>query len=790
MKSLIASLGIICTLTASAQEAVNLFPLNQVSVTSGVFKEAAETDFNYIQQLNPDRLLSPFLREAGLEPKAPSYTNWENTGLDGHTFGHYLSALSMYYASTNDTKANELIDYVLSELQRVQQANGNGYIGGIPGSKALWAEIENGHINAGSFSLNDKWVPLYNIHKTFAGLKDAWVYAQKPQAKTMLVALTDWFIGVTKNLSEAQVQDMLRSEHGGLNEVFAELYHITGETKYLQLAKRFSEKALLEPLAENKDILTGMHANTQIPKFIGFERISQLDHDAIYHDAAYNFYDNVTKERTLSIGGNSVREHFNPIDDFSDVLSSQEGPETCNTYNMLKLSKLLFEDTANEAYIDFYERGLYNHILSSQNPKGGFVYFTPMRPGHYRVYSQPETSFWCCVGSGMENHTKYNELIYAKTDDALYVNLFMPSKVNWEAQQATIIQETKFPEEPATTLIWESKKARKATLMLRYPQWVTAGDLKISINGKSIEVERTPGSYIPIYRKWKSGDRITMELPMHLSLEQIPDQSGYVSVKYGPIVLAAVTGDGHQDGLFADDSRGGHIAHGPFLPMTEAPMFLAEKGENILSKIKPVKGKPLQFTVEDLIYPQTYENLVLQPFYKIHEKRYAIYFKNETPEGLEQMQRELAEKEKAQAYLRSITLDYVAPGEQQPESDHGFKSEHSNSGVNQNRHWRDASGWFSYELKNKEAEAKALRITYFGLDGNRNFKIIVNGETIANPKLKGNKGNMFFEVDYELPENVVKDNELLEVRFEADENSTTAGVYGVRLMSVLGTSNE
>ena len=772
---------------AEAQEKVSLFPLNAVSVESGVFREAALTDFKYIQALDVDRLLAPFLREAGLDPKADSYTNWENTGLDGHTAGHYISALSMYYASTGDQNAKEMLEYALAELDRVQKANGNGYIGGVPGSDALWAEIKAGKINAGSFSLNDKWVPLYNIHKTFNGLKDAWVHAELPQAKRMLIELTDWFLDITADLNEVQIQDMLRSEHGGLNEVFAEVYAITDDKKYLKLAEDFSQQALLKPLAANEDILTGMHANTQIPKFIGFERISQLEEAKAYHDAASNFFDNVTTQRSISIGGNSVREHFNPVDDFSAVVSSEQGPESCNTYNMLKLSKMLFEDTANENYIDFYERGLYNHILSSQNPDGGFVYFTPIRPGHYRVYSQPETSFWCCVGSGMENHTKYNELIYAKKEDKLYVNLFIPSEVNWEEKKARLTQKTNFPEEASTELVWNSKKKTKATLMLRYPKWVNAGELKVYVNDKLQKVIATPGSYIPLERKWKDGDRIKMELPMHLSLEELPDDSGYVSVKYGPIVLAAGTGDEDQDGLFADDSRGGHIADGPFLPLTEAPMFLTENGANLLNEITPVEGKPLHFAAPDLFYPESYSDLVLQPFYKIHEKRYSIYFKKETTEGLAEKQRKLEEQQKAEAYLRKITLDFVAPGEQQPESDHGMLSENSNSGLNQNKHWRDAKGWFSYDLRNKKTKAKTLRLTFFGKDTDREFKILVNGKVIAQPKLTGTRGNDFFEVDYAIPRELSANKEILTVRFEAEEGSTTAGIYGVRLLSISAT---
>ncbi|PHR93475.1 MAG: glycosyl hydrolase [Leeuwenhoekiella sp.] len=782
MKKILAVLGI-WSWGLSAQQSVDLFPLNQVEVTSGVFKEAALTDFEYIKDLDADRLLAPFLREADLEPKAKSYTNWENTGLDGHTAGHYLSALSMYYASTGDPEAKELLDYALSELQKAQQTNANGYVGGIPGSRQLWDEIKAGKINASSFGLNNRWVPLYNIHKIFNGLKDAWLHAEIPLAKDMLIDLTDWFMGVTENLSQEQIQDMLRSEHGGLNEVFAEVYAITGDKKYLKLAKDFSQLALLEPLAADEDILTGMHANTQIPKFIGFERINQLEADQEYHDAASNFYDIVTEKRSLSIGGNSVREHFNPVDDFSSVMSSEQGPESCNTYNMLKLSKLLFEDSAEENYIDFYERALYNHILSTQNPEGGFVYFTPMRPGHYRVYSQPETSFWCCVGSGMENHTKYNELIYAKAEDRLYVNLFIPSEVKWEEKQASLKQETRFPEADFTELIWQSRKKTKATLMLRYPEWVAAGALKVYVNGKLQKLQASPGSYIALERKWKNGDRLKMEMPMHLSFEEIPDESGYVSVKYGPLVLAAVTGDKDQKGMFADDSRGGHIANGPFLPLTEAPTFVAKAGESMLDQIKPIAGKPLQFTASQLLYPDAYTDLVLQPFYNIHEKRYTIYFKTETPESLAEMQRKLEEQQKAEAYLRSITLDYVAPGEQQPESDHGFDSKDSNSGVHQNRHWRDATGWFSYDLRNKDALAKTLRITYYGKDAGRKFDILVNGQVIASPQFDGTQGNSFFEVDYDLPTDLVKEHEILNVRFEAAPNAVTSGIYGVRLLS-------
>ena len=454
------------------------FQSQDVQLLPGVFQDAQTVDMNYILELNPDRLLAPFLREAGLKPKAESYTNWENTGLDGHIGGHYVSALALMYASTGDKKILEKLNYMLDTWEQCQLANGDGYIGGVPGSKKLWADVAAGKINAGGFNLNNGWVPLYNIHKTYAGLNDAFVYAKSEKAKKMLVKFSDWMLNLTKNLDDKQIQDMLRSEHGGLNEIFADVAAITGDKKYMQLAYRFSHQFILQPLAQQQDKLNGLHANTQIPKVIGFERIAELNNDSAYGRAARFFWDNVVNHRSSAIGGNSVREHFHPITDFSSMISSEQGPETCNTYNMLKLSKMLFSYDGSEKYIEYYERALYNHILSTQHPdKGGFVYFTPMRPGHYRVYSQPQTSFWCCVGSGMENHGKYNELIYTSNKNNLYVNLFIPSRLNWKTQEVVITQNTRFPDEETVTFTINAKKASKFTLNLRYPAWVAAGAL-------------------------------------------------------------------------------------------------------------------------------------------------------------------------------------------------------------------------------------------------------------------------------------------------------------------------
>ena len=532
-------------LSASLSKAQNVpqvsyFPLQDVKLLDSPFLQAQQTDLHYILALNPDRLLAPFLREAGLTPKAPSYTNWENTGLDGHIGGHYLSALSMMYAATGDTAIYNRLNYMLDELYRAQQAVGTGFIGGTPGSLQLWKEIKAGNIRAGGFDLNGKWVPLYNIHKTYAGLRDAYLYTGSDQARRMLIAFTDWMIDITSGLSNQQIQDMLRSEHGGLNETFADVAAITGDKKYLELARRFSHKIILDPLIKDKDRLTGMHANTQIPKVIGYKRIAELsqddknwNHAEEWDHAARFFWNTVVNNRSVCIGGNSVREHFHPADNFTSMINDVQGPETCNTYNMLRLTKMLYQNSHNPCninepdpnYINYYERALYNHILASQEPdKGGFVYFTPMRPGHYRVYSQPETSMWCCVGSGLENHTKYGEFIYAHQKDTLYVNLFIPSQLNWKEQGVILTQETRFPDDNKVTLRIDKASKKQRTLMIRIPEWANqSSNYSISINGKKETFPTKKGNqYLPLSRKWKKGDVITFNLPMKVTIEQIP----------------------------------------------------------------------------------------------------------------------------------------------------------------------------------------------------------------------------------------------------------------------------
>lgn len=786
--SFILALIISISIGNAQNHRVSYFPLQDVKLLSSPFLQAQQTDLHYILALDPDRLLAPFLREAGLTPKAPSYTNWENTGLDGHIGGHYLSALSMMYAATGDTTVYNRLNYMLNELHRAQETVGTGFIGGTPGSLQLWKEIKAGNIRAGGFDLNGKWVPLYNIHKTYAGLRDAYLYAHSDLARQMLIDLTDWMIDITSGLSDKQMQNMLRSEHGGLNETFADVAAITGDKKYLELARRFSHLVILDPLMKDEDRLTGMHANTQIPKVIGYKRVAEVSQDdkdwthaAEWDHAARFFWNTVVNHRSVCIGGNSVREHFHPADNFTSMLNDVQGPETCNTYNMLRLTRMLYQDTPDTHFADYYERALYNHILASQEPeKGGFVYFTPMRPGHYRVYSQPETSMWCCVGSGLENHTKYGEFIYAHEKDTLYLNLFIPSRLTWKERGVILTQETAFPDQGEVSLRIDKVSKKAFTLKIRRPEWTKhTPDYKLTINGKNVSVATEEGSnYLTITRKWKKGDVVAFTLPMKLSMEQIPDKKDFYAFLYGPIVLAASTGTEHLDGLYADDSRGGHIAHGKQIPLQEVPMLIGDP-RSICNSLHQSSNDRLAFNYEGDVYPVQGKSLELVPFFRLHNARYAVYFRQTSQEQFKSIQEEMAIAEQKATELANQTIDLIFPGEQQPESDHGILYEQAETGTNKDRHFRRAKGWFSYQLKVKE-EASRLMITIRKEDQNKVSILLNNEKLTVEPIMSDADKDGFIILSYLLPQKLQAGS--CPIRFSPDGTEWTPAIYEVRLL--------
>lgn len=802
MMNLVSSLRLVTlgfSLCIASAHALELAPTRDVQLLDSPFLQAQHTNKEYLMALDAEKLLAPFRREAGL-PFKETYGNWESTGLDGHMGGHYVTALALLYAATKDDVVLQRLNYVVAELKKCQEKLGSGYIGGIPDSNKMWSEIARGDIRADNFSTNERWVPWYNLHKIYAGLRDAYLYAGNEDAKKMLVRLSDWTIELTKKLSPEQMQTMLRTEHGGMNEVFVDVAEITGDKKYLKLAEAFSHQAILQPLEKQQDQLTGLHANTQIPKIIGFKKVADATHTESWNKAAEFFWQTVVDKRTVAIGGNSVKEHFHDSHDFTAMIEDVEGPETCNTYNMLKLTQLLFLSSRDNSaadmkkaknnpamkYVDYYERALYNHILSSQHPQtGGLVYFTSMRPNHYRMYSQVHDGMWCCVGSGIENHSKYAEFIYArdlnKKMPEVFVNLFIPSRMTWAEQGISLTQNTQFPDAETTELVMETSK--RFRLQLRYPHWVEAGQLQLRVNGKVVKLKQQPGEYIALERRWKKGDKVQLVLPMKPRLEKLPDGSNYYAVLHGPIVLALkaqpfVT---EKISYFADDSRMGHIASGQVCPLEAAP-FLLGNSDEFIQQLKPVVGKPLTFNASGLINGQNLQQIELVPFFRVHESRYALYLPYSTAEDLEKSRAKAAAEEKARLELQAKTIDQVAPGEQQPESDHFYKGEQAEAGLYNNRHWRHSRAWFSYELNDKQQEAKTLRITYAGIDSGRKFEIHLNDVVIAKVESTGN-AQEFFTVDYAIPAELVKKSKgKYTLKFVAAPGSIAGGIYGVRLL--------
>lgn len=702
------------------------FPLSSVRLLDSDFKSAQDVDVSYVLSLDADRLLAPFRREAGLPAAAPGYGGWEADGLDGHIGGHYLSACAQLAAATGDERIRARLDYVLTVLAECQAAAGDGYLGGVPGGRKLGEELAAGTVDADLFTLNGRWVPLYNLHKTFAGLLDAYTYTGEERALTMLAALAGWWLDISAQLDDHGFEGMLSTEFGGLNDTFAALAELTGRDDYLRESRRFSHRTILDPLAAGRDELDGLHANTQIPKVVGYARLAATTGDAGFARAADFFWDNVLSRRTVSIGGNSVREHFHPADDFAPMVQDEQGPETCNTYNMLKLAKLRFERTGDPGAIEFYERATYNHILSTQQPgQGGFVYFTPMRPAHYRVYSKAQESMWCCVGSGLENHARYGELIYSRTPDSLLVNLFIASELEWARQGIRVRLETDFPRSDTAILYVTADAPSEFTLRLRRPGWATG--MEADAGGQLLEAG-AGSSELAIRRTWEGTTTVTVRLAAEVRAETLPDGLPWVSFSYGPVVLAARNGADGVPGFEAADERMGHVASGPKTPLAGTPVVTAPSPVDavVLVDRKTLTGELAAALDGGKVTVQ------LEPFAHIHSERYTVYW----PTGPSAAERtaELAALDAAAAGAADV-IDAVTAGEQQPESDHHFAGESTRAGGSDGVHWRSASGWFSYTLSNPEGLPALLRLRFRPADNKegRGHELRVDGVPLGEP---------------------------------------------------------
>ena len=785
------------------------FPLGGVTLLDGPLKKARDLNIQTLLKYDCDRLLAPYRKEAGLEPRAKTYPNWD--GLDGHVGGHYLTAMALN-AATGNQECRRRMEYMISELQLCADANvknhpdwGKGYVGGMPNSDRIWSNFKKGDFGVYFGS----WAPFYNLHKMYAGLRDAWLYCDNEQAKTLFLGFCDWAIDLTADLTDEQMERMLDNEHGGINEVLADAYAITKDPKYLFAATRFSHRRLLTPMSQRQDCLDNMHANTQVPKVVGFERISELanlyplKHCLLadngnkicgsinfepYHEAANYFWDIVTGERSLAFGGNSRREHFPSKEACIDFVNDIDGPETCNTNNMLKLTEDMHRRNPEARYADYYELATFNHVLSSQHPEhGGYVYFTSARPRHYRNYSAPNEAMWCCVGTGMENHGKYGQFIYTHVGDALYVNLFVASELNWKEKGLVLRQETAFPYAETCRITIQEVRGKKSDvrILVRYPGWVKPGDFKVSVNGKPVDIITGPSSYVAIDRQWKKGDVVEVTFPMHNSIKYLPNVPQYIALMHGPILLGMKTGTEDLAHLVADDSRFGQYASGKKLPIDQAPILVNENVDAITEQIIPIDGQPLHFVLETKMVNGI--SGILQPFFEIHDSRYMIYWLALSEKNYKGYLDDLAKLEQERQALEARTVDKVQPGEQQPETDHKMETDRSNTGNTNDVFFRDARNghYFSYLMQTGGETDLTLRLRFWGQDEWRTceFDIMIDDQLMCSVNNTHKwRTSQFKTEDYVVPAEMLQGKTQVRVKFVAKPGKQVGEIYGVRLI--------
>ncbi len=738
------------------------FEPKDIRLLDGPFKHAMDLDARFLWSLEPDRLLSWYRKEAGLAPKAEVYGGWESQGIAGHSLGHYLSACARMSQAAGDRRFCDRVAYIVDELAQCQKANGNGYVGALPNGKRIFAEVARGDIRSQGFDLNGGWVPWYNLHKLFAGLIDAYRFCGNAKALEVVSRMADWAEAVTRDLSEEQWQQMLACEHGGMNESLADLYGLTGDARYLAVAERFYHRAILDPLSAGRDELEGKHANTQIPKVIGAARLFELTGEQPFAEISRFFWDTVTANHSYVTGGNSQGEHFGAPGKLNDRLAANT-TETCNTYNMLRLTRLLFCRDPRPAYADYMERAVYNHILASQHPENGRVcYFLSLQQGGHKVFLG-EHDFTCCNGSGMENHARYGDSIYFHSDRALWVNLFLASELSWSDKGLRLRQDTDFPRSGSTRLTFTLDRPLRLAVHVRHPFWATQG-LTVRLNGTQLDATSTPQGYATVDRRWQTGDRLEIEMPMGLRTEPMPDNPNRVALFQGPILLAGDVGPLDSD---------------PFVPV------LITEGRPVADWVRPAPGEAMAWHTDRVGRPKDVD---LTPFYAVYDRRYSVYWDLFTDEQWKAYETEYRAEIQRLKELDARTVDLFRIGEMQPERDHNVQGERTAAtefGGRKLRHAWDG-GWFSFDVAVPSDAPADLIITYWGSEtGNRTFDVLVDGRKIATQALHRDRPERFWDKVYELPTDLTRGKSKVTVRFQAMPGHYAGGVFGVRVVKRL-----
>ena len=774
-------------------DAARPLPLSAVRLTGGPLKNSQDLDAKYLLALEPDRMLAGYRLRAGLEPKAKGYGGWDSVNgkqLTGHIAGHYLSAVSLMYAATGDPRFKERADYLIKELKEVQDKRGNGYLGAITDPQGtdgatIFERVAKGDIRSGGFDLNGMWSPWYTLHKTYAGLRDAYRFTGNRTALELEINYAKWAESIVGRMTDAQVQRMLNTEFGGMNEVFADLYADTGDPRWLALSYKFEHRAFTEPLKRHQDNLAGKHGNTQVPKMLG--SLSRFAYTGDPGDgyAASFFWDRVVQHHSYATGGHGKDEYFGEPDKLNDRVDGRTA-ETCNVYNMIKMTREMFALRPDAFYADFHERALFNHILASQDPQDGWAcYMVPVGRGVQHEYERDmlDGGFTCCVGSSMESHALHGFGLYYEAGDKLWVNLYAPSTADWKSAGVKLAMETDFPEGESATLSLTVATPKELTIALRRPYWAGT-NFSIKVNGELVgpELLAAPGSdgggrrggsssapkaswFVELKRTWKTGDAIAITLPKTLRLEPLPDNARRVAFLWGPLVLA---GD-----LGAEEGRPRGREH------DAVPVFVSAE-RPVTDWLKPVPDKPGRFRTEGVGKDRDVDFV---PFYRLHRHTYAIYWDLFTPSEWDQRATELAAQRERQRKLEAATVGFVQSGEMQAERDANMQGEDTEPLRLQSRAGRRGTKWFSFDLPVDPAQPMALVVTYNHDEWQeRKFDVLVDGTRVGQQTIERRGPMRFFDVEYAVPADVLKGKQKVTVKFQADTGSEIGAVFGLRMI--------
>lgn len=771
-------------------------PIPAVRLTGGPLRHAQDMNGRYLLELEPDRMLAYYRERAGLARKAEPYGGWDGGGrnLTGHIAGHYLSGVSLMWAATGDARYKERADYIVAELKEAQDAQRDGYLGALEGGRDCFERLARGEIRSASFDLNGQWAPWYTLHKTYAGLRDAYRHVGNRTALEVEIAFAGWAEKVLAGLNDAQLQHMMNTEFGGMNEILVDLFVDTGDRRWLDLSYKFEHRAFIQPLRRQDDNLNGKHGNTAVPKLIGSAaRFIAVAKPADLLAAGF-FWDRVAHHHSFASGGHGRDEYFGPPDKLSDRVDGRTA-ETCNIYNMLKLTRQLFSLNPDPIYADFHERALYNHILASMDPEDGRTcYMVPVGRAVQREYQDMHRSFTCCVGSGMESHALHAHGLYYESGDRFWVAVYAPSTADWAEAGVRLRTETGFPEGETATLRLALGAPRAFKLMLRRPHWAGEG-FQVKVNGEVVRDAPTRGgmelqgrsqyepapanvsTFVEIARTWRDGDTVEVSLPKSLRLEPTPDNPRRASVLWGPIVLAGNLGPEIARGPNSED------AQRPVAPV----LVGAERAPG--EWIEPA-GEIGRFrTVDAGREPNetgAAREIELQPFYRLHRRTYATYWDLFTPPEWEARKAEYAAEAEKKRRLEAATVAYVEPGELTLEERFAYQGgEGSEPARILGRPGRRAQSWFSYELPVDPAHPLVLLVTHFSDDRRSvpgDYEILMDGTRIGEAQVDRTDPPRFFDIEFTVPRELVAGKEKVTLRFQARPERWIATVFAVRLV--------